>query len=157
MNYCLCGCNLWFWISALFSCLVLVLFCTSCLCSFPSTVMSCPALIASTCSLLTCPSFCIKVNVFPTVLVCLLFCGFWTLPWFVDYGFCFCPWWISLPDTCFWPSTVSTSSKPLCFFINITALNFTSCVVYIWAHCDKTRRRTKMVYFLISVNLLFLL
>lgn len=104
---------------------------------FPSTVMSCPALIASTCSLLTCPSFCIKVNVFPAVLVCLLFCGFWTSPWFVDYGFCFCPWWISLPDTCFWPSTVSTSSKPLCFFINITALNFTFlCCLHLGTLCQ---------------------
>lgn len=91
MNYCLCGFHLWFWISTLFSCIVLVRFCTSCHCFFPSTVISCSALIASTCSLLTCPSSSIKVHVFPTVLVCFLFCGFWTLPDIRIMDFAFAP------------------------------------------------------------------
>lgn len=62
-----------------------------------------------------------------------LICGLWIL---------LLPLMDFLTDNCLWPSTVSTSSKPFCF-INITALNFTSWFVYIWAHCVKPGGETR--------------
>lgn len=88
---------------------------TSCLCSFPPTVIGCPALIGFTCSLFNHPSLsmccppksqpvcchtCVPLSSWlPCVLVSLLTSRVWTLsllPWFLDCGFFASTWSVCL-------------------------------------------------------------